>query len=116
MEQPELFCQSSAEANGRTLRHWLHGRGWQTRSEICAGLAWTERTLRQAAETLGCQIIRGQAGFKLASECTREDFELIKQAADAAHSQAKKQERYSLGLQQLLHTLVHQHAPEANQH
>lgn len=101
--QPDLFTQSApsassvpssgpsgvTDADRANLRAWLMSHGWQTRREICAGLDWEERKVRDVAETLGTDIIRCQLGFKLTEMCTREDLAAAVQCCDAFESQGK---------------------------
>ncbi len=64
--------------------------------------------VRDAAEALGAEVVRGQAGFKLTSQIqSRSDDLLVAlQAADAAISQGKKMIRYGLALKRKLHALL----------
>lgn len=104
--QPQLFPEGVSEAEVAELRAWLLTHGWQTRRQLAEGLGWSERKIREMAESMGADIVRGQHGFKLTEQLTREDLEAAKQAADAAISQAKKQEAYGLALLRRLHQLV----------
>lgn len=60
------------------------------------------------AESLGPEIVRGQAGFKLTRQIDRRspDFVVALQAADAALSQGKHMIRYGLALKRRLHALI----------
>jgi hypothetical protein len=60
----------------------------------------------EAAEQLGAEVVRCQAGFKLCDQITREDLDLVKQAIDAFHSQARKMETYAHGLRRRLHAMI----------
>lgn len=104
--QPELFVEGITEAEVAELRAWLLTHGWQTRRQLAEGLGWSERKIREVAEGMGADIVRGQHGFKLTEQLGREDLEPAKQAADAALSQAKKQEAYGLALLRRIHQLV----------
>lgn len=103
---PELFSEGITEAEVAELRAWLLTHGWQTRRQLAEGLGWSERKIREVAEGMGADIVRCQHGFKLTEQLTREDLESAKQAADAALSQAKKQEAYGLALLRRIHQLV----------
>ncbi|KAF0176481.1 MAG: hypothetical protein FD161_3020 [Limisphaerales bacterium] len=107
--QPELFSEGVTEADVAELRAWLLTHGWQTRRQLAEGLGWSERKIREVAEGMGADIVRcgmKDRGFKLTEQLTREDLEAAKQAADAAISQAKKQEAYGLALLRRIHQLV----------
>jgi len=94
------------EQDAGALRHLLAQHDWLTRDECAAALTWDVRRVRATAEHLGADIIRGQQGYKLTRNLTRDDFTAVKQAADAAISQAKKQEAYGLALLHKLHALL----------
>lgn len=103
--QPELPL-GPPPPDADLLRSHLAGTGWQTRAQITRALGWTERQLRSAAESLGPDLVRGQAGFKLTSRLDREDLPLATQAADAFVSQGKRMIRHGLALRKRLHTLL----------
>lgn len=86
-----------------TLRDFLAPRGWQTRRQITFALDWSERKIRDVAESLGSDVVRGQLGFKLSATLQREDLSVAAQAADAAISQGKRMIRYGLNLKRKLH-------------
>lgn len=88
------------------LRSWLGRHGWQTRRQLCEGLGWSERQVREAAEALGDDVVRGQQGFKLTALIGREDLECAVAAADAAISQGKIMMRYGLRLKRRIRGLV----------
>ena len=88
------------------LRALLAVRGWQTRSQISRDTGWSERKIRDVCESMGEEVVRGQPGFKLTAQITREELASAKQAADAAISQAKKQMRYGIALLRKIHGLV----------
>lgn len=94
------------EQDAGALRHLLARHDWLTRAELSAALTWEDRRVRAAAEHLGAEIVRGQKGFKLTRNLTRDDLPAARQAADAAISQAKKQEAYGLALLHKLHALL----------
>jgi hypothetical protein len=107
--QPELFPPPIPDSDKTALRSHLYSFGWQTRKQICQALGWTERKVRDVAESLGADIIRGQSGFKLTAQVNSHDpTDLARalQAADAARSQARRMLRYSLNLRRRLHALV----------
>ena len=91
------------EQDAAALRHLLAAHDWLTRDQAARALTWDTRRLRAAAEHLGADIVRGQRGFKLTANLTRDDLAAAKQAADAALSQAKKQQAYGLALLHKLH-------------
>lgn len=101
-----MFAEGVTDAEVATLRAWLLAHGWQTRKQLVEGLGWTERKIREVAEAMGADIVRGQPGFKLTESLTRADLEAAKQAADAALSQAHKQEAYGRALLRRIHALV----------
>ncbi len=88
------------------LRAHLRYYGWRTRAQICEALGWSERQVRSIAESLGADIVRGQTGFKLTEQLTREDLGAAHQSADAYLSQGKRMIRYSIALRHRLHTLI----------
>lgn len=107
MEQLDfLNRQHPAELDAAALRHLLAAGDWITRDDAARALAWDTRRVRAAAEMLGADIVRGQRGFKLTQHLTRDDLAAAQQAADAAISQAKKQEAYGIALLRKLHALV----------
>ena len=85
------------------LKDFLGLEGWQTRHEVSTCLGWSERKIRDVAESMGSEIVRGQRGFKLTADLEREDLGIAAQAADAALSQGKRMIRYGLGLKRKLH-------------
>lgn len=94
------------EQDAGALRHLLAQHDWLTRDQSAAALTWDTRRVRAAAEHLGAEIVRGQRGYKLTRNLTRDDLTAVQQAAAAAISQAKKQEAYGLALRHILHALV----------
>lgn len=107
MTQTELnFRPGVTSDDVETLRDFLAPRGWQTRRQITFALDWNERKIRDVAESLGADVVRGQLGFKLAATLQREDLSVAAQAADAAISQGKRMIRYGLKLKQRLHQQI----------
>lgn len=107
--QTEIQFPSSVPREDRDhLQSYLTIHGWQTRAELTRALGWSERQVRETAESLGAEIVRGQAGFKLTSQIEKRspDFLVAVQAADAAISQGKKMIRYGLALKRKLHAMV----------
>ena len=96
---------SQADRDAFTYQLLLHDT-WQTRADLCRSLGWTDRKVRDIAESFGPEIVRCQAGFKLCAQITRDDLNLVKQAIDAFHSQATKMEAYAHGLRRRLHALI----------
>jgi hypothetical protein len=101
--QLSIFPEGVTDAEVMELRGWLAEHGWQTRAQLVAGLGWSERKIRETAEAMGADIVRGQHGFKLTEQLGREDLEAAKQAADAAISQAQKQQAYGVALLRRIH-------------
>lgn len=105
--QPEFAFRPGVTSDDvETLRDFLSPRGWQTRRKITFALDWSERKIRDVAESMGSDIVRGQLGFKLASVLTRDDLTPAAQAADAAISQGKRMIRYGLALKRKLHAQI----------
>lgn len=100
--QPDLFAEQ-VNCDLDHLRARLQQTGWQTRSQLSEHFGWSERYIRDLAEALGPEIVRGQAGFKLTSQLTRDELPLGQQASDAFISQGKKMLRYGLALRRKLH-------------
>lgn len=105
-DQLEIFTGGVTDADEMELRGWLVTHGWQTRAQLSAGLGWPWRKVCAVAQQMGADVVRGQAGFKLTEQITREELPAIQQAADAAISQAKKQEAYGLALLRRIHGMV----------
>jgi hypothetical protein len=105
-QQELAFKEQLNDAEIALLRSHLEAHGWQTRRQICEALSWTERQVRINAEALGSEVVRGQAGFKLTAQITRQDMEMALQAADAALSQSRKMADYGLALKRRLHALI----------
>jgi hypothetical protein len=79
------------------LRQW----GWQTRAELMAKLAWTERDIRAVAEAAGPRrIVRGQKGFNTAGNASAEECAA---AAGQALAQGRKMLREGLVLRRIAH-------------
>lgn len=105
MTQPELnFRPGVTELDVRRLESFLALFGWQTRKQLADAFGWSERKIRDVAESMGSAIVRGQRGFKLTQDLTRDDLGHAAQAADAALSQGKRMIRYGLALRRKLHT------------
>ena len=107
--QPDLFNPDPAatDSDADRLRNFLAiQKTWCTRAELSTYLSWTERRIRDAAETLGTAIVRSQAGFKLTEQLTRDDIPLAQQSVDAFCSQGKRMIRYAMGLRKRLHSLI----------
>jgi len=104
--QLEIFTGGVTESDAMELRAWLATHGWQTRAQLAAGLGWPWRKVCAVAQQMGADVVRGQAGFKLTEQITRDELPAIQQAADAALSQAKKQETYGLALLRRIHGMV----------
>ncbi len=106
--QPDLFQPTVTSDDKSVLRTHLYAYGWQTRKQICRALGWTERKVRNVAEAMGADIVRGQAGFKLTIHIQRDsqDVALAIQARDAAIAQGKRMIRYGVALGRRLHAIV----------
>lgn len=107
LDQPDLPFTADADDQAQ-LRRVLrsHPFEWQTRKQLCTSLAWTERRLRDVLETLGTEVVRCQAGFKLTDLLDRSEATIAIQGSDAAISQGKKQIRYGLALRRRIHHLI----------
>ncbi len=105
MDQPELPFTPHPEDKA-VLVAWLYHHGWQSRCELTSALDWSERRVRLVAESLGADVVRGQAGYHLTSSLDRADLLAATQARDAALSQGKRMIRYALALSRRLHALV----------
>jgi len=110
MSQPDFFVSETpppTPTDAQKLRGFLKfQKTWCTRADICSCLGWTERQVRAAAEQLGPEIVRCQAGFKLTMDITRDDTALALQGAQAAVSQGKRQIRYGLAVLKRLHSII----------
>ena len=98
-----------SDADIAAFRSHLYNNGWQTRRQISSALGWTDRRIREVAEYMGANVIRGQSGFRLTEQISRDnaaDLARAMQAADAAGSQARKQAAYCLALRQRIHAIV----------
>lgn len=102
----ELIPEGVADADVATFRAFLLSHGWQTRRQLCEALGWTERTIREVAEACGADVVRGQLGFKLTDQLTREDLTVALKASDAAMAQGRKQFRYGVALRRRIHRLI----------
>lgn len=104
--QLQFFPERTTDADVLELRAWLLSHGWQTRAQLVAGLGWDERKIRDVLEDMGADVVRSQRGFKLTEQLDRSELGAGKQAADAALSQAAKQQAYGLALLRRIHGLV----------
>lgn len=113
--QPDLFSSTTptdlphgiTEADQSNLRAALISSGtWMTRAQLCNLLGWPDRKVREVAETLGVEVVRGQLGFKLTTLITRDELSAVQQSIDAFHSQAVKMEQYAHALRLHLHSLI----------
>lgn len=107
MTQPEFtFRNGVTPDESQQLKSLLVACGWQTRQQLSSALGWSERKIRDVAESMGSEIVRGQKGFKLTSDLGRDDLSAAAQAADAALSQGKRMVRYGLSLKRKLHQRI----------
>lgn len=105
MTHPEFTFRPGVTGDDvNQLRAALAGSGWKTRRQLTAFFGWGERKLRDVAESMGSEIVRGQRGFKLTRDLERDDLSVAAQAADAALSQGKRMIRYGLALKRKLHS------------
>ncbi len=104
MTHPEFTFRPGVTGDevARLTAH-LRAEGWQTRHDLAASLGWSERKIRDVAESMGSAIVRGQRGFKLTADLGRDDLSAAAQAADAALSQGKRMIRYGIALKRKLH-------------
>jgi hypothetical protein len=58
------------------LVDWLRGKGWLTAEQLGLALGWSDRRVRKAASQSD-EVISypGSPGYKLLSECTREEYD-----------------------------------------
>ena len=104
MTQPEFtFRPGVTGGDIARLSELLTLHGWLTRQEVGDSLRWTDRKIRDVAESMGSAIVRGQRGFKLVADLERDDLGAAAQAADAALSQGKRMIRYGFALKRKLH-------------
>jgi hypothetical protein len=104
--QAELIPQGVADAEVAEFLGVLAAHGWQTRRQLGDRLGWSDRQIRDVAERAGAQVVRGQLGFKLVAQVTRDDLPVAVEAAQAAIAQGKKMIRYGLRLKRRLHEVV----------
>jgi hypothetical protein len=104
--QLEMFRPGVTRDDVAELSRWLHRKGWQTRAEIAVNLLWSERKIRDVAESMGASVVRGQNGFKLTADLDRSELGALTQAADAALSQGKRMIRYGLALRRKGHEVL----------
>lgn len=104
--QLELLREGVTDADIGSLRARLAAHGWQTRKQLVVALGWTERKIRDVAELMGSEVVRGQNGFKLTEHISREDLPIAVQACDAAISQGKRMIRYGFHLKKRLHQFL----------
>lgn len=102
LTQPDLLPNVTPQDVER-LRAHLHLMGWRTRRQLVEMLQWSERKIRDVAESMGADVVRGQKGFKLTADLKREDLSAAIQARDAALSQGRRMIRYGLALGAKLH-------------
>ena len=100
------YIYGDQAADAALLRCRLALCGWQTRRQLCEALGWSERQVRETAEALGADVVRGQAGFKLTETIGRNELSLALQSADASISQGKIMIRYGLALKRRLHAIL----------
>lgn len=98
--------ENVTEDDVETLRAWLLSHGWQTRKQLSTGLGWSERKIRDVAELMGSSIVRGQSGFKLTDQITRDDLGSALQAAQAFISQGKRMIKYGVTLKTKIHRVI----------
>lgn len=92
--QPDFFDGRITPAEIEKLRAHLDRYGWQTRKQLSAVLGWSDRKVREVAEQLGAEVVRGHTGFHLTATLTTADMEHAYQAAHAALSQSRKMAHY----------------------
>jgi hypothetical protein len=101
--QLEFLHEGVTDAEIGALRARLATHGWQTRKQLVEALGWSERKIRDVAELMGSEIVRGQNGFKLTDQIGRDDLPAAVQAYQAAISQGKRMMRYGFQLKKRLH-------------
>lgn len=105
-EQITFFPEGVSDSHVAQLLAILATHGWQTRKQLVERTGWSEREVRAVVELAGSQVVRGQSGFKLTSQITRDDLPIAVQAAQAAISQGKKMIRYGLALRRRIREVV----------
>src|ERR1035441_8680738 len=97
--QPAPADSKASDTERADFRYRLiFANTWQTRDQLCASLGWSDRKVRAVAESLGAEVVRGQQGFKLLEQITKEEEPLVREAISTFHSQARKMEEYSKSL------------------
>ena len=92
-QQPSLF---DYHPGGTPLQCALKGRGWVRARELMPTTGLSDRELRAEAEAAGGEIVSGNRGYCLLSECSLEE---LTHAANRLISQGKKMIRR--GIRQL---------------
>ena len=113
ISQTDLFSSAATSgAEGITesdqcdFRSRLMVKDWQSREEMAQALGWSVRKVRAVAQSLGGDVIRCQAGYKLTILCDRDDIPRMTQAADASGSQAAHMRAYELSVRRAIHIIV----------
>jgi hypothetical protein len=104
--QIEMFTGGVSDVDVSNLRAWLAVRDWQTRAEIATGLGWNIRKISAVADLLGTDIIRGQLGFKLTQQLTRDDMPFALGSAEQFISRGKDEIRHGIALKKRLHQMI----------
>jgi hypothetical protein len=106
LDQLSMSFDQTPASEQEELKVRLGLHGWQTRKQLSLALGWPERQIRDVAESMGAEIVRGQKGFKLTKNITRDDLPAALQASDAAISQGKRMIRYGIALRKKLHQII----------
>ena len=101
--RPAVSSDGLTAADAARFRTLLGQLGWLTRRQLARLGGWNERQIRQLAESLGPEIVRGPKGF-----CTldRAESDDVLRAADIAISQGKHMIRYGIDLKRRLHQRI----------
>ena len=91
----------SLEKDRDHLLWLLKGRGWLNAAQI-ASLhgGWDDRHIRKLAELSEGQILSGQQGYKLTTDCTPEE---VRHACNWLRAQAEKMTQRSLNIANVFH-------------
>lgn len=93
--QPSLFDYRPT-TNGNALQSALRGRGWVRARELCPVMGMDDRAIRAEAEASAGEVVSGNRGYCLLTECSVED---LTHSANRLISQGKKMIRR--GIRQL---------------
>lgn len=102
MAQPSLFDYKPSEG-GQALISALRNRGWINARMLMPLVGMTDRQLRAEAEASQGEIVSGNKGYCLLSECGMDD---LNHAANRLISQGKKMLARGLQIQRAAHSRI----------